>query len=115
MPTTVEAVRAFLGMSGARPVDDDALAAAVAAANDIVAAFRTDLPVADPETPDEPPVWPARCDYAATVQAAQLYGGRSATQGIAAYQDVGVSILPQIHPTVKELLQLGANQNSVVA
>jgi hypothetical protein len=115
MPTTVEMVRTFLGLTPARPVDDAALVTAVAAANDIVAAFRPDLPSSDPETPDVPPVWPPRADYAATVQAAQLYGGRTATQGLAAYQDVGVSILPQIHPTVKELLQLGANQDSVVA
>ena len=111
MPTSAAAVSAFLGLAPARPVDDEAMAAAVAAANDAVHMWRPDLddPAADETT------WPARVDYAATMQAARLYGRRGSVQGVAAFQDTGVSFLPSLDPDVKSLLELGPYQPSVVA
>jgi len=47
--------------------------------------------------------------------AARLYGRRGSVQGIAAFADVGVSLLPRIDPDVRALLQLGEYQTSVVA
>ena len=114
MPTTVESVRTYLGLVPARPVDDDALSAAVGAANGMVAAYRIDLPALNP--PDNVGVsWPAQCDFAATMQAGRLYGRRGSVQGVAAFQDVGVSMLPRLDPDVRALLQLGEYQPSVVS
>ena len=111
MPTSVAAVSAFLGLSPARPVDDAAMAAAVAAANDAVYTWRQDLgdPVEDGTT------WPARADQAATMQAARLYGRRGSVQGVAAFQDTGVSFMPQLDPDLQTMLELGPYQPSVVA
>ena len=106
MPATVEGVRTFLGLSPARPVDDDALAAAVAASNAAVTVWRVDLVDADP--------WPANAEQAATIYAARLYGRRAGVQGVAAFQEVGVVTLPQ-DPDVAALLGLGKFQRSVVA
>jgi hypothetical protein len=119
MPTTVDRLKTHLGVSGSRPVDEDAMADAVDAANDIVAALRADLPAPDPAA--DPPtswadlVWPARADEAATLQAARLYGRRGSVQGVAAFADAGVSLLARIDPDVRLLLELGENQKSVVA
>lgn len=107
MPTTVALVQQHLGLSPARPVDDDALAAAVAAANDMVAAYRPGLTATG--------TWPARADFAATLQAARLYGRRGSVQGVAAFQDVGVSMLPRLDPDLRSLLELGEYQRSVVS
>ena len=111
MPTTTAAVIAFLGLPPARPVDDVALSAAVVAANDAVYMWRQDLD--DPA--DDGALWPPRCDYAATIEAARLYGRRGSVQGVAAFQDTGVSFLPALDPEVRSLLELGAYQPSVVA
>ena len=111
MPATVAAVCAFLGLSPARPQDDAAMAAAVAAANDAVYAWRPDL-----EDPlDTETTWPPRADQAATMQAARLYGRRGSVQGVAAFQDTGVSFMPQLDPDLQTMLELGAYQKSVVA
>jgi hypothetical protein len=106
MPATVEGVRTFLGLSPARPVDDDALAAAVAGANAAVVVWRVDLAALDE--------WGANADQAATIYAARLYGRRGSVQGVAAYEAVGVMALPQ-DPDVSALLGLGKFQRSVVA
>jgi hypothetical protein len=111
VPATVDSVRTFLGLSPARPTDDDALAAAVAAANDAVATWRTDLP---PDDGSGAVTWPPSCDQAATIYAARLYGRRASVQGVAAFQEVGVVVLPQ-DPDVRSLLGLGEYQPSVVA
>jgi predicted TIM-barrel fold metal-dependent hydrolase len=111
MPTTIDLVKTHLGLAPARPVDDAALTDAVAAANDAVAAWRTDLD--DPLTPGV--VWPPRADYAATLQASRLYGRRGSVQGVAAFQDVGVSFLPRLDPDLRALLELGEFQKSVIA
>ena len=111
VPTTTAAVSSFLGLSPARPVDDEALAAAVAAANDAVWTWRQDLD--DPSA--EGTVWPPRVDFAATIEAARLYGRRGSVQGVAAFQDTGVSFLPSLDPEVKSLLEIGQFQPSVVA
>lgn len=111
MPATVDDVRTFLGLSPAQRPDDDALAAAVAAANDAVATWRTDL---DPDDGSGSVTWPPRCNQAAVMYAARLYGRRSSVQGVAAFQDVGVTLIPQ-DPDVRALLELGTFQKSVVA
>lgn len=113
MATTVAAVRTFLGVPPASDVDTDALSAAVEAANLFVQRMRPDW------TMDAAgavlATWPADADQAATVQAARIYGRRGSTAGVAAFQDVGVSMLPRMDPTVRELLQLGEYQPPVVA
>ena len=112
MPTSVEAVKTHLGITGARPVDDDAIQAAVVAANGLVAALRPDLPTASPDDPDKPPTWPPQCDQAATLQAARLYGRRGSVQGVASFQDAGVTLLARMDPDVRLLLQVGEFQDS---
>jgi hypothetical protein len=114
MPTSVDRVKTFLGLTPARPVDDQAIADAVDAANDLVATLRPDLPPRDPDDP-EAATWPDRADEAATIQAARLYGRRGSVQGVAAFQDVGVSLLPRIDPDVRLLLEIGEYQTSTTA
>ena len=111
MPTTTVAVQQFLGLSPARPVDDEALAAAVAAANDTIWQFRQDLD----EPVDDTVAWPARIDFAATIQAARYYGRRGSLQGVAAYPDTGVALIPQLDGDVQVMCELGRFQPSVVA
>jgi predicted TIM-barrel fold metal-dependent hydrolase len=111
MPTTLQALEVHLGLSGARPVDTDAMTAAVAGANAMVAAYWSELP--DPL--EAGVVWPTQADQAATIQAARLYGRRGSVQGVAAFQDIGVSMLPRLDPDVRALLQVGEYQPSVVA
>lgn len=108
MPATVATLRTYLGIDPASTVDEDAMGAAVAAANDLVATYRPDL-TTDPDT------WPARAEQAALVEAARLYGRRGSVQGIAAFADVGVSMLPRLDPEVRSLLELGEYQRSVVS
>jgi hypothetical protein len=108
MPATVEGVRTFLGLSPARPVDDDALAAAVAGANDWVTTVRPDL-TADPDA------WAPRADEAATLEAARLYGRRGSVSGVVGFQEGGALALPSIDPDAQTLLELGRYQRSVVA
>jgi hypothetical protein len=113
MPATATSVRTYLGVDPASTVDQAALDAAVAAANDAVAMWRPDL------THDADgvlfTVWPPRVDQAANVQAARLYGRRGSIQGVAAFADLGVSLIPRIDPEVRSLLELGEYQQSVVA
>jgi hypothetical protein len=106
MPATVESVQVHLGLSPARPVDTEALQQAVTAANDMVATLRPDL-AGD--------AWSPRADQAATMQAARLYGRRGSVVGVAAFPEVGLSLLPQLDPDVAVLLELGKNQRSVIA
>lgn len=90
------------------------MGAAVAAANDTVAAYRPDLVVgADGVTPLDP--WAPRVEQAALVEAARLYGRRGSIQGVAAFADLGVSLLPRLDPEFRSLLELGEYQRSVIA
>lgn len=114
MPATVETLRTYLGIDPASTVDADAMGSAVAAANDLVGVFRPDL-VLDQTSGDPLPTWPARCEQAALVEAARLYGRRGSVQGVAAFADLGVSLLPRLDPEFRSLLQLGEYQKSVVA
>ena len=107
MPATVPALRTYLGIDPASTTDEEAMGAAVAAANDLVGTLRPDL------TANEP--WPARAHQAALVEAARLYGRRGSVQGIAAFADIGVSLLPRLDPEVRSLLELGEYQPSVMA
>lgn len=114
MPTTVAAVRTFLGVDPASTVDDAALTAAVAGANAYVARARPDW-CTDEATGDVLTTWPDDAEQAATMQAARDYGRRGSTSGVAAFQDVGVSMLPRMDPDVRRLLQLGEYQPPVVS
>lgn len=114
MATTVAAVRTFLGVDPASTTDEDALTAAVAAANDWVVQVRPDW-TTDETTGDVLDVWPPSADQAATMQAAHDYGRRGSTAGVAAFQDVGVTFIPRMDPDVRRLLQLGEYQGPVVA
>ena len=77
------------------------------AANTMVSDYRPELAESDD--------WPASATFAATIQAARLYGRRGSAQGVAAFQDVGVSLLPRLDPDVRALLRLGEHQDSVIA
>jgi hypothetical protein len=114
MPATVATLKTYLGVDPASTIDEEAMGAAVAASNDLVTTFRPDLTV-DPATGATLAVWPARCDQAALVEAARLYGRRGSVQGVAAFADVGVSMLPRLDPDVRALLELGEYQRNVVA
>jgi hypothetical protein len=113
MPATVASLRTYLGVDPASTVDGEAMGAAVAAANDLVQSLRADLTTDGAGVPLAS--WPPRCDQAALVEAARLYGRRGSVQGIAAFADVGVSMLPRLDPEVRSLLELGEYQPSVVA
>lgn len=116
MPTSTDAVKTYLGLGVARPVDEDALQAAVDAANAAVLAYRPDITDTDPYGHRSGGAeWPPNVEQAATMWAARLYGRRGSVQGVAAFQDVGVSLLPRMDPDVRVLLQLGEYQPSVVA
>jgi len=107
MPTDVARLKTYLGLSGATSVDDAAMDHAVDAANAFVERLRPDWTEFEP--------WPADADQAATVEAARLYGRRGSVQGVAAFADIGVSLLPRLDPEVRSLLQLGEYQPSVIA
>ena len=113
MPATAVSLRTYLGVDPASTVDEAAMESAVAAANDLVTVLRPDLTMEPGGAPLA--VWPARCDQAALVEAARLYGRRGSVQGVAAFADVGVSMLPRLDPEVRSLLQLGEYQPPVVA
>lgn len=113
MAATVDTLRTYLGIDPASAVDGEAMGAAVAAANDMVATWRPDLVLDDAGA--ELAEWPSRCDQAALIEAARLYGRRGSVQGIAAFADVGVSMIPRLDPDVRALLELGEYQRNVVA
>lgn len=113
MPATVASLRTYLGLDPASSSDADAMAAAVAAGNDLVVALRPDITL-DPGDGTVLPTWPPRADQAAHVEAARLYGRRGSVQGIAAFADLGVTMLPRIDPDVRLLLELGEYQPSVI-
>jgi hypothetical protein len=114
MPATAATLRTYLGIDPASTVDADAMEAAVAAANDTVLAYRADL-VTDPNDGTVLAAWPPRADQAALVEAARLYGRRGSIQGVAAFADVGISLLPRLDPEFRSLLELGEYQKSVIA
>jgi hypothetical protein len=113
MPATVGTLRTYLGIDPASTVDAEAMGSAVAAANDLVGQYRPDLVVDAAGAPLDP--WPARAEQAALVEAARLYGRRGSVQGVAAFADLGVSLLPRLDPEFRSLLELGEYQKSVVA
>jgi hypothetical protein len=113
MPATTATLRTYLGIDPASTADTAAMDAAVAASNDLVAILRTDL------THDADgtllAAWPPRVDQAALVEAARLYGRRGSTIGVAAFADVGLSLIPRLDPEVRALLELGEYQPPVIA
>lgn len=108
MPATTATLRVYLGIDPTDTANEEAMAMAVAAANDLVATLRPDLTT-------DPLAWPPRADQAAHVEAARLVGRRSSVQGVAAFADLGVSLLPRMDPEVRSLLELGEYQPSVVS
>jgi hypothetical protein len=113
MPATVTTLRVYLGIDPASTVDEQAMTFAVDASNDIVSTYRPDL--TKDATGAALSTWPPRVDQAALTQAARLYGRRGSVQGIAAFADIGVSLLPRLDPDVRALLELGEYQPPVVA
>jgi hypothetical protein len=113
VPASVDALKIHLGLDPASTVDAAAMGAACDASNDLVAQLRPDLT----HDPDGLPLpsWPARVDQAAIIEAARLYGRRGSVQGIAAFADIGVSLLPRLDPEVRSLLELGEYQPPVIA
>jgi hypothetical protein len=110
MPATTATLRTYLGIDPASITDEEAMGMAIDAANDLVSVLRPDLTVAIPGG-----VWAPRAEQAANVEAARLYGRRGSVQGVAAFADIGVSLLPRLDPEVRSLLELGEYQQSVVA
>lgn len=120
MPATTATLRVYLGIDPTDTANEEAMAMAVAAANDLVRTLRPDLtggtPTVNPlvaPTPEVP--WAPRAEQAAHVEAARLVGRRSSVQGVAAFADLGVSLLPRMDPEVRSLLELGEYQPSVVS
>lgn len=107
MPTSVDRLRIYLGIDPASTVDTEAMGMAVDAANKFVERIK-------PEWCTEA-TWEPDAEQAATVQAARLYGRRGSVQGVAAFADIGVSLLPRLDPEVRSLLRLGEYQDSTVA
>lgn len=114
MPASAASLRIYLGIDPASSVDEAAMTAACAAANDICTTWRPDLTL-DPSDGTMLPSWPARVEQAAHVEAARLYGRRGSVQGVAAFADLGVSLLPRLDPEVRALLELGEYQPPVIA
>ena len=59
--------------------------------------------------------WDPRAEQAALLQSARLYGRRGSVQGVAAFADIGVTLMPRLDPDLRSLLELGEYQPSVVA
>jgi hypothetical protein len=113
MPATTATLRTYLGIDPASTADTAAMDAAVAAANDYLPQLRPDL-MKDADGAVLA-TWPARCDQAALVEAARLYGRRGSSIGVAAFADVGLSLIPRLDPEVRALLELGEYQPPVIA
>ena len=107
MAVTVAEVRTHLGQDPATTVDEEALAQAVAAANALLLRFWPEYAEVDP--------WPGDIQEGTILQAARNYARRGSTQGIAAYADVGVTLLARLDPDVRLNWRLGEYQDSVVA
>lgn len=107
MGATVEKLKVYLGLDPANQNDADAMQYAVDAANAQITQWRPDLTTGDP--------WDARAEQAALLQAARLYGRRGSVQGVAAFADIGVTLMPRLDPDLRSLLELGEYQRSVVA
>lgn len=107
MGATVEKLKVYLGLDPASTHDAEAMQYAVDAANALVTQWRPDLATGDP--------WDPRAEQAALLQASRLYGRRGSVQGVAAFADIGVSLMPRLDPDLQPLLELGIYQPSVVA
>lgn len=112
-PASPETLKVYLGLAPATATDDEAMTAACDAANQLVVRLRPEWTTDGNGTVLTE--WPADAAQAAVVEAARLYGGRGSVQGVAAFTDVGVSFIARMDPRVRELLQLGEYQPSVVA
>jgi hypothetical protein len=107
MGATVDKLKIYLGLDPANTHDAEAMQYATDAANALVTQWRPDLATGEP--------WNPRAEQAALLQAARLYGRRGSVQGVAAFADVGVSLMPRLDPDLQTLLELGSYQPSVVA
>jgi hypothetical protein len=106
--TTVDQVKAYMGLSPDDVLDDESLTMATDAANDMVAALRSDLAGQTD--------WPVRCVNAATMWAARLYRRRGSIEGLAGYSDMGGAVpITRLDPDIAAELELGTWQRSVVA
>lgn len=111
MPTTVDLVKAHLGLTPSDTLDEESLEAATAAANDMVATLRPDVVLASASGGE----WPDRVTHAATLWAARLYRRRGSVEGLAGYQEMGGVPIIRIDPDIQAELQLGPWQPAVIA
>jgi hypothetical protein len=114
MAATVDSLRVYLGLDPASTVDEEAMGAAVAAANAAAMYWRADV-TTDPGDGTMLPTWPADIDQGAHIQAARWYGRRGSVGGSVAYADLGIASLPRLDPDVRFLWRLGEYQRSVIA
>jgi hypothetical protein len=112
MPTTVDLVKAHLGLAPTDSLDAESLDAATAAANDMIATLRPDV-ITDAATTGG--AWPDRVTHAATLWAARLYRRRGSVEGLAGYQDLGGVPIIRIDPDIQAELELGPWQRAVIA
>lgn len=97
-----------MGLAPADVLDDDSLQMATDAANDMVAALRTDLASLTD--------WPVRVVNAATMWAARLYRRRGSIEGLAGFADMGGAVpITRLDPDIAAELELGTWQRSVIA
>lgn len=105
--TTIELVKAHLGLAPTDVADDQSLEQSVSASNAMVAALRRDL-ASEVD-------WPAQVVHAATLWAARLYRRRGSVEGLAGYSDMGGVPIIRVDPDIQAELGLGQWQASVVA
>lgn len=111
MAATVDALKVHLGLDPASTADEDAMAAAVAAANDAVSKLRPDWTV----VPQGRAAWEVSADEAAVLLAARFYGRRGSVAGVVGFADFGAVSLGRLDPDVRLLLELGEYQRPVIA
>lgn len=113
MPATVATLRTYLGIDPASTVDEEAMASAVAAANDFVVNVKKEWTVDEAGAPADP--WRPLAEQAALVQSARWYGRRGSVPGMVAFSEAGVAPLARLDPDVRAMLELGEFQQSVIA
>jgi len=95
-PVTLSDVQAYLGYEASDPADADAMTLAAKAATEWIAAAVT---VADEPGP--------AVQLAGRMLAGRWYQRRTSPQGLASFQELGVSMIIRSDPDVARLLGLG--------
>lgn len=105
-PTSMELVKAHLGITDAR--DDAPIAAAAAAVNELVESWPVAADAADLEK------WPAYIVRGATLLAARLHRRRDSPAGLEALGDLSPAYVQRNDPDVAMMLRLGTWQPPAV-